>query len=111
LIQLIQIQEHTKSEGGLWIPASELAETDGGKVTTRPSKQKYYAQGIILAMGAKAIEKLNEEVSLNIGDNVLVSRQALSSDTFHFYMDRSKQVQDFKGLICIPHTLIESKIN
>lgn len=110
LIQLNQIPDHTKTKAGLWIPANELAETDGGKVTTRPSKQKYYAEGTIIALGNTAFSRLNAEVSVKEGDKVLVAKQAMSSDSFHFYTDRSTQIQDFKGLICIPHTLIEAKL-
>lgn len=106
-----EIQDHTKTEAGLWIPANVLAETDGGKVTTRPSGQKYYAEGTILKMGQSAFNKLQEAgVTAVNGDEVYISKQTLNSDSFHFYMDRSKQVQDFKGVILIPHTLIEAII-
>lgn len=110
MIQLNEIQEHTKTEAGLWIPSNELVETDGGKVTTRPSKTRYYAHGKVLNISKYAKDKLKEQgVSLEEGESVYVSKNALTSDSFHFYTDRSKPVQDFKGLICIPHTLIEAK--
>ena len=108
MIQLKEIPDHTKTAAGLYIPLQDLAETDGGKVTTRPSKLKYYAEGAIITMGDYAQEKLSPLVS--IGDTVLVPKHVINSDNFHFYIDRSKPVQDFKGLICIPHTLIEAKL-
>lgn len=111
MVQLKEIQAHTKTAAGLEIPLNDLAETEGGKVTTRPSKLRYYAEGIVITAGSLATKKLAEEnVTLSPGDTVLVSKQVLNSDSFHFYTDRSKPVQDFKGLICIPHTLIEAKI-
>lgn len=116
LIQLKEIQEHTKTEAGLWIPHNELAETDGGKVTTRPSRQKYYAEGTILQMSKTAYQKLLEDNKpvLQEGDiiigstTVLVAKHVLNNDSFYFYEDRSQPVQDFKGIISIPHTLIEA---
>ena len=111
LIQLKEIQDHTKTEAGLWIPANVLAATDGGKVTTRPSGQKYYAEGTILNAGSLALTKLAEQgATITSGTTVLIAKHTLNNDSFHFYMDRSKQVQDFKGLILIPHTLIEAII-
>lgn len=112
LIQLKEIQDHTKTEAGLFIPHNELTETDGGKVTTRPSGKKYYGEGEILQITKYANEKLMETnglVSLlKAGTKVLVSSQAMNNNIFHFYTDRSKLVQDFKGVIAIPHTLIEA---
>ena len=114
LIQLKEIQDHTTTEAGLIIPHNQLAETDGGKVTTRPSNQKYYAEGTIIQIANQANDKLMESnkymFALTPGCEVLVSKQALNSDVFHFYTDRSKPVQDFKGVIAIPHTLIEAII-
>jgi co-chaperonin GroES (HSP10) len=114
LIQLKEIQNHTRTEAGLYIPANVLAETDGGKVTTRPSGQKYYAEGTILNISQQATEKLIEDNKIIprnfIGDTVLIAKHTLNNDSFHFYVDRSKQVQDFKGVILIPHTLIEAII-
>lgn len=111
LIQLNEIPDHTKTAAGLYIPLQDLAETDGGKVTTRPSKIKHYSVGKILNISPYAKEKLSEfNNTLDVGDTVYIAKHTMSSDAFHFYMDRSKTVQDFKGLICIPHTLIEAKI-
>lgn len=107
VIQLENMTEHTITEAGIMIVNTELAETDGGRLTTKLSNKTYLAKGEILLLSEKARELLP---SLTEGDKVYVAPHALNSSNY-FNVDRTQLVQDFKGIICIPHTLIEAKLN
>lgn len=107
VIQLENMTEHTITEAGIMIVNTELAETDGGRLTTKLSNKTYLAKGEILLLSEKARELLP---SLTEGDKVYVAPHALNSSNY-FNVDRTQLVQDFKGIICVPHTLIEAKLN
>lgn len=107
---LLDKEEDTTTQSGIIIPKMKLKETDGGKLRSEPDSDYYTLQGTILNMSSYASEKLSEIKSpLSIGDKVLVSKTA-KQEGFQFFPDRSKLVQYFKGIICLPHTLIEAKI-
>lgn len=107
VIQLDKMLDHTITSSGVMVPNTELTETDGGKLTTRLSNKSHVPQGTVQLLSAKAQELLPE---LKIGDKVFVAQHSLNSSNY-FYPDRTKLIQDFEGYICIPHTLIEAKIN
>ncbi len=107
IILLDKAQDHTKTEHGILIPLNELAETDGGKITTRTSSKMYLSKGTVLSLSATSKEKLPE---LNVNDRVYVTETA-NSPSYQFFPNRDRLVQDFEGYICIPHVLIEAKIN
>lgn len=110
LIQLKEIEDYTVTAAGLYIPHNELEETEGGKIKTRPSAEKHYTEGIILKMSEYSKNKLKDiQANISEGDTVLVSKTVLTSDNFHFYLDRKQKVKNFKGLIAVPHNLIEAK--
>lgn len=107
LIKLDKAVDHTLTESGILLPRTELAETDGGKLTTRLSNKNHLPQGTIILMSKKAQELLSE---VSINDKVYVADHALNTSNY-FYPDRTKLVQEFEGYICIPHILIEAKLN
>jgi len=110
-IKLDEAQDHTTTESGILIPLNELTETDGGRVTTRPSDKKHLLKGTVVALSAYAATKFKElETSLSPGDKVYISKNAINA-AYAFYPIRNALVIDFTGDICIPHTLIEAKIN
>lgn len=107
LVLLAKIEEHTITESGIFIPKNEVYESEGGKLMSRPSSKKHLSIGTIIAMSPLSHEKLP---SLSIGDKVLVTETA-NSPSYQFFLDRDRLVNDFDGYICIPHILIEAKIN
>lgn len=112
LIKLDEAQDHTVTESGIAIPLNEVYETDGGRLKTRTSDRKHLAQGTVLAIGDQAVENLAKlNIILGKKDKVFLSHTALNQKAFYFFTRRDKLVQDFDGLIAIPHTLIEAKYN
>lgn len=110
IIVLLDTAEDTTTESGIIIPLNELQETDGGKLKTRPSAKRHLSQGTILAIGDQARATIKEkQLDINLNDRVYVTQQALTN-SFNFFPDRTKLVQDFKGFIAIPLSLIEAKI-
>lgn len=110
VLVLLSPATDTITSSGILIPKMEMVETDGGRLKARPSTDSYLLQGTILNMSIYSIEKFKETGVIPFhNDTVLVSKQA-KQDSFHFFPDRSKLVQDFKGIICIPHTLVEAKL-
>ena len=110
-IKLDEAQDHTTTSTGILIPLNELTETDGGRITTRPSDKKHLLKGTVVALSPYASTKLNElSTTLLPNDRVYISKNALNS-AYAFYPVRDALVIDFTGDICIPHTLIEAKIN
>lgn len=110
-VKLDEAEDHTTTESGILIPLNELTETDGGRVTTRPSDKKHLSKGTIVAIAPYAARKLADlDASLSPGDKVYISKMAITA-SYQFYPKRDALVIDFSGDICIPHTLIEAKIN
>lgn len=110
-IKLDEATEHTTTESGILIPLNELTETDGGRVSTRPSSKKHLLKGTIIQMSNFAAKKLTElDTTLKEGDKVYVSKNVAHAG-YEFDAKRNALVVDFTGDICIPHNLIEAKIN
>lgn len=111
VVILLDKAEDTVTSSGILIPKMEMVETEGGRLKARPSTDSHLLQGTILNMSLYSIEKFKELGSIpKHNSKVLVSKQA-KQDSFHFFPDRSKLVQDFKGIICIPHSLVEANIS
>jgi co-chaperonin GroES (HSP10) len=109
-IRLEEAKDHTTTESGILIPLNELTETDGGRVSTRPSDKKHLLKGIVVAVADYASSKLKEvNVTLSPNDEVYISKHALNP-SYAFYPNRDQLVIDFTGDICIPHNFIEAKI-
>lgn len=106
LIQLDEHPDHTVTPSGIIQPKWVNIESDGGKPKVKPSNQKHIASGTILKMSLLAAEK----VPLVPGDRVYVSPAAVSQ-SYHFLISRNNLVDDFDGVIAVPHPLIEAKIN
>jgi len=102
LVQLDQVTD-TVTEHGIIVPLFENYETDGGKPSSKISSKKYSSVGTVLKISN------NSPLQLAEGTKVYVNPSS-SNQQFQFYLDRTKLVQDFEGLICIPHTLIEATI-
>ncbi len=111
VILLDKATDHTTTESGILIPLSELSETDGGRLTTRTSSQQYLMSGTVVGMSKFSSLKFEEQhTSITNGDRVYLSKSAVSP-AYQFFPERSNLVIDFTGYICVPHTLIEAKIN
>lgn len=107
-VKLDEAVSHTETDSGIIIPLNELTETDGGRITTRPSNRKYFSSGTIVAISDKASELLSN--SVKPGDKIYVNDRVVNKD-YQFFPDRSKLVQDFKGHILISANYVEAKIN
>lgn len=111
VILLDKANDHTVTESGILVPLAELTETDGGRLTTRTSSQQYLMMGTVIALSEFSSSKFKEQSSpIAVGDRVYLSKAAVSP-TYQFYPERNSLVIDFTGYICVPHTLIEAKIN
>lgn len=110
LIELETANDHSMTDSGIIVPASELFETDGGRAGTRPTSEKRIAKGKVLSISAKAQENLPE---ITIGDLVYVPKTAITM-SYQFDVERknilSSPINNDK-IICIPSALIEAKIN
>lgn len=110
IVQLDEAKGHTVTAAGVVIPLNDIVEKDSGKLGTATSDKKHLAKGTVLGIGELAYNKLKEAfVTLSIGDRVFVNPRSHNKD-FYFFLNRDVLVQDFEGVICIPHTLIEAKI-
>lgn len=111
VVLLDKATDHTVTESGILVPLSELAETDGGRLTTRTSSQQYLMSGMVVGMSKFSSLKFEEQhTPVTTGDRVYLSKSAVSP-AYQFFPERSNLVIDFTGYICVPHTLIEAKIN
>lgn len=111
LIQLDLLEEHITTASGIVVPTTELTETEGGRVKAVTSSDKRLAQGKIVAISSYAKSKLEDiGALLEVGDQVYVGKQGLVG-AYDFTIGRNGIKSDSNGMICIPHTLIEAKIN
>lgn len=102
--------DHTKSSSGLEIPLFYNAESDGGKPIAKVSDKQYLSKGTIQAISPYAAKKLEElGASIKVGDRVFVNPNTVSAN-YQFFTTRHSLVQDFEGVICVSHQLIEAKI-
>lgn len=113
LILLDEALDHTTTETGIIIPLNNVIEKDSGRLGTELSKRKHLTKGTILSLSPTATSKLEElHTSLSPGDRVYVNEMVMKTpSSYQFFLDRNKLVQDFDGVVCIPHVLIEAKIN
>jgi co-chaperonin GroES (HSP10) len=111
ILILLDKATDTITSSGILIPKLEMVETDGGKLKSRPSDDSYLLQGTIINMSLYSIEKFKDlSISVSHNNRVILSPQAKNT-SFQFFPDRSQLVSQFKGIICVPHTLIEAKID
>jgi co-chaperonin GroES (HSP10) len=113
LILLDEALDHTTTETGIIIPLSNVIEKDSGRLGTELSKRKHLTEGVVIALSSTASSKLGElNTNLSPGDRVYVNEMVMKTpSSYQFFIDRKKLVQDFNGVVCIPHVLIEAKIN
>jgi len=113
LVLLDEAPEHTKTESGLILPLNNVIEKDSGRLGTEISKRKHLNVGTVLSIADFSKQKLEDQkASLKVGDRVYVSELAVSNlKSYQFITDRTKLVADFEGVVCIPHVLIEAKVN
>lgn len=111
LIQLDEHPEHTTLPSGLIVPQYVAGETDGNRPTSLLSDTKYLDTGTVLAVSPYAASRLEDlSTPLSPGDRVLLPLHA-TTPSYQFFLDRSKILRSFEGLICVPHTLLEAKVN
>lgn len=113
LVLLDNAQDHTTTSSGLIVPLNDIVETDGGRLKTETSKRKHLTSGTVVLIAEQAASKLQDTKSnIKVGDKVYVTEMVGKNvSSYQFFVDRSKLVQDFSGLVCIPHIMIEAKIN
>lgn len=120
LIKLDEQPTHTVTSSGIVNPLFENYETDGGKLGAKASSRKFLAQGTVVQVSQVAKERMNIQndpvetpyvlPAVDKGDRVFVTPNA-SSQNYMFLTDRSQLVSEWDGYICVPHNLIEAKIN
>lgn len=112
LVLLDETQGHTETEGGIIIPLNNVIEKDSGRLGTELSKRKHLTQGTVVSLSENSHTKLKDlGVEVSEGDRVYVNEQVLrTTSSYQFFVDRTRLVADFDGLVCIPHVLIEAKI-
>lgn len=113
LVLLDNAEGHTVTASGVIIPLNDVVETDGQRLKAETSKRKHLTSGKIVRVSSTAAAKLaDSNLTLSQGDVVYVSDMVGKNvASYQFFVDRSKLVQDFNGIVCIPHTLIEAKVN
>lgn len=113
IVLLDEAQDHTKTDSGLYIPLNTVVEKDSGRLGTELSKRKRLSAGVVLNISQFSKQKLeDQQADLKVGDRVYVSEMVLKNiPSYEFFPKRDQLVLDFVGLVCIPHTLIEAKIN
>ena len=110
LIQLDEHPTHTTTDG-IILPDFTPSYSDGGQPISDLSKRRHLFKGTVLALSPLAATKLEEESTpIAPGDKVYISQQA-HSDAYQFFLSRDAIALTFEGLVAIPHTLIEAKIN
>ncbi len=111
LIQLDKELEHSTTESGLVVPNFIREETDGGKIKARASRLSFLSKGTVLSISPLAKEILEKESSeLKEGDKVFISPNAVSPQ-YEFSLNRDNSTTFFEGIISVPVSLIEAKIN
>lgn len=111
LIKLDEHPDHTVTSTGIIVPDFTPSYTDSGRPKDELSKLKHLFKGTVLALSPIAAQKLAEESTpLSPSDRVYISQQAFS-DSYQFFLNRDAITLPFEGLIAIPHSLIEAKIN
>lgn len=109
VILLEEAKDHTVTSGGITVPLSTVYETDGGRLATKTSARKHLSKGKIVLMSPLAETKLKESIpDIKIGDTVYVPEGAHST-AYQFYPSKNALVLDYKGYICVPHSLIEAR--
>lgn len=111
LIKLDEHPDHTITSSGLIVPQFTPSYTESGRPKDELSSLKHLFKGTVLAISPLASSKLSEELTpLSPNDKVYISKQAFS-DAYQFFLNRDAISLPFEGLIAIPHSLIEAKIN
>lgn len=113
LIMLDEALDHTKLDSGIIVPLNTIVEKDSGRLGTELSKRKHLTKGTIISLSPTSASKLEElQIPLQAGDRVYVNEMVMKTpSSYQFFINRDKLVQDFDGVVCIPHVLIEAKIN
>jgi co-chaperonin GroES (HSP10) len=108
LIQLHKLPDHTVSEKGIVMPLFQNIESDGGRPDVKASNLEYLSVGTVLKISALAKQKLADSLSpLSEGDTVYLPQVAVSP-SYQFFTKRTGLVENFEGIIAVPHTLIEA---
>lgn len=108
LIQLDAHPSHTTTSSGLLVPQYDVVTTEGGRLKSQLSENRYLSVGTILQISPDAA-KSTEASTLTTGQKVYVNPSAVSPH-YQFFLDRSSLVLDFTGLISVPPQLIEAYV-
>lgn len=103
---LIKLDEEDRSNDSmLYIPLTEFAETDGGRIISKASDRKYLWKGTVESMSDKAAASLE---GIQVGDKVVVSRNIGSHH--NYYKDHETLSPRWEGYILVSPVHIEGKI-
>ena len=111
VIRLDEAVDHTV-RNGIIIPVNTEVDSETGKIKTQLSRVRHLAKGTVLNISEHSKEKLlNLGVTLNVNDRVYVSHQVVNSASYQWKNERDQLISEFDGVVCIPHGLVEAKIN
>lgn len=110
LIKLDSQLEDAVTEDGIYIPYTEMTESDGGRPVSKASEAFALTKGTVVSITPYANQKLSEyQISLQPNDKVYVNKAAMH---YKFSINRSTliDIDTFDGYVAVPHNLIEAKI-
>jgi len=113
IVLLDKAEEHSTTKSGLLIPLNNIVEGSAGRERAELSKRSHLDKGIVVAIADFAADKLSEQkTDLKPGDRVFISPLVGKNvQSYQFMTKRNQLVAEFEGLVCIPHTFVEAKIN
>ena len=111
VIEPVPYEDLPVSSSGLLTPHFDKFETSNGQLRSKIARPKFTAIGKVIRISSYAQTLLEKESStLQEGDMVLVTANALSPQ-FEFYEKRDpSSIAEPATMICIPHSLIEAKL-
>lgn len=111
LIRLDEQPDHTTTSSGVIIPEFIPSYTEGGRPKDELSTRSHLYQGTVLQLSPLAASRLSEEgTPLSPDDRVFLSTMC-HNPSYQFFSNRDSLTLQFEGLIAVPHSLIEAKIN
>lgn len=113
IVLLDEAKEHSTTDSGFIIPLNNIVEKPSGQQGTELSSRSHLDKGTVVAISEFASAKLSEQqASVKVGDRVFVSPLVgRNVKSYQFLLNRDRLVTDFEGLVCVPYTFIEAKIN
>lgn len=105
---LIKLKEEVPNPNEIYIPLTFLDQTDGGKIISRGSDNKYLAKGVIVNASSTALDILSKD-NISLNDEVLLIAASLQPQ-YIFYPNRDVLTPKHEGYVLVPSSFIEAKI-